>query len=322
MSKDTCAIGVDLGGHSIKLAVVDDTGTVRLRESAPTCAEEGKDASVARIERSVHAFLVKAETVCDALIGVGIGAPGLIDVESGMVRFSPNLPGWSDVPIRRIIEDATGLPAGLGNDANVVAMAENTFGAGKKFQDFICATLGTGIGGAIVVGGKVVTGADGTAGEIGHTTVDPDGPLCNCGNHGCLERFAGIKYIVERAISKLESGTHKSVLPKMVDGQLENLTPKIIAQAAEQGDALAREVFEETGTYLGIACANLVNILNPEAIVLGGGVSNAGELIFAPIRETIQRRAMIVPRATVQVVRATLGHDAGIIGASLLVRKQ
>ena len=208
----------------------------------------------------------------------------------------------------------------MGNDANVVAMAENAFGAGKEFQDFICATLGTGIGGAIVVGGNVVTGADGTAGEIGHTTVDPDGPLCNCGNHGCLERFVGIKYIVARALSKLESGTQESRLPKMVDGQLENLTPKIIAQAAEQGDSLAREVFEETGMYLGIAFANLVNILNPEAIVLGGGVSNAGELIFGPIRETIQRRAMIVPRKTVQVVRATLGHDAGIIGASLLVR--
>ena len=320
MPKDSCAIGVDLGGHSIKLAVVDEVGTVRLRETAPTCADEGKDASVARIVRSVKAFLAQAEAICDAPIGVGIGAPGLIDVETGMVRFSPNLPGWLDVPIREIIEEATRLPAGLGNDANVVAMAENAFGAGKEFQDFICATLGTGIGGAIVVGGNVGTGADGTAGEIGHTTVDPDGPLCNCGNHGCLERFVGIKYIVARALSKLESGTQESRLPKMVDGQLENLTPKIIAQAAEQGDSLAREVFEETGMYLGIAFANLVNILNPEAIVLGGGVSNAGELIFGPIRETIQRRAMIVPRKTVQVVRATLGHDAGIIGASLLVR--
>ena len=322
MPKDRCAIGVDLGGHFIKLAVVDGIGKIQLQETAPTYADQGKDASIAQIVRSVKAFIAKSKMACDAPIGVGIGAPGLINVETGIVRFSPNLPGWSEVPLRQILEDATGLPVGLGNDANVVAMAENAFGAGKEFQDFVCATLGTGIGGAIVIGGKVITGADGTAGEIGHITVDPNGPQCNCGNYGCLERFAGIEYIVERAVSKLKGGTHESVLPEMVNGDLENLTPKIIAQAAEQGDVLAREVFEEIGAYLGIAFASLVNILNPEAIVLGGGVSNAGELIFRPIRETIQRRAMPVPRATVQVVRATLGPDAGIIGASLLVGEE
>lgn len=320
-SKDKCTIGVDLGGHFIKLAVVDGTGKIQLRETAPTYADKGKDASIAQIVRSVKAFVAKAKAVCDTPIGVGIGAPGLIHVETGIVRFSPNLPGWSEVPLRQILEDATGLPVGLGNDANVVAMAENAFGAGRDFQDFVCATLGTGIGGAIVIGGKVVTGADGTAGEIGHITVDPNGPRCNCGNRGCLERFVGIKYMVERAVSKIEHRTSESILPKMVDGHLEDLTPKIIAQAAEQGDRLAREVFDETGAYLGIAFASLVNVLNPEAIVLGGGVSNAGELIFRPIRETIRRRAMPVPRATVQIIRATLGPDAGIIGASLLVRQ-
>ncbi|MFH1006534.1 MAG: ROK family protein [Candidatus Latescibacterota bacterium] len=320
MTKSACAIGVDLGGHSIKLAVVDETGKIRLREATPTYAGKGKDTSLAQIVRSVQALLAQARAVCDELVGIGIGAPGLIDVESGTVRVSPNFPGWVDVPLRKILEDVTELPARIGNDANMVAMGENAFGAGKEFQHFICATLGTGIGGAIVIDGKVVTGADGTAGEIGHTTVYPDGPLCNCGNHGCLERLVGIKYIVERALSKLERGSYESLLPRMVDGQLDRLTPKLIAQAAEQGDLLAQDVFEETGTILGIAFANLVNILNPEAIVLGGGVSNAGELIFAPIRETIQRRAMSVPRATVQVVPATLGHDAGMIGASLLVR--
>jgi len=310
------AVGVDLGGHFIKVGLVDEEGRVVSRVEAPTSAERGREASIGRLVETVREFLAGCRGVPD---GVGVGSPGLVDVEEGVVRFSPNFPGWLDVPLRSILQEATGLPVALENDANAAALAEKEFGAGRDLSNFVFVTLGTGVGGAIVLDGKLFRGPSGTAGEIGHMTVDPDGPKCNCGNNGCLEMFVGIERIVERAREKLRTWKGRTVLVDVVGGDLDGLTPKHLSEAAKLGDELALKVWEEVGTYLGIAFASIANLLNPEAFVLGGGVSRAGEVLLGPIRETIRKRAMRVPAGLVRVLTAQV-RDAGIVGASLLVR--
>lgn len=313
-------VGVDLGGHFIKVGLVDEEGRVASRVEAPTSAEKGREVSIGRLVETVKEFLVgcRDRGVPD---GVGVGSPGLVDVEEGVVRFSPNFPGWLDVPLRSILQEATGLPVALENDANAAALAEKEFGAGRDFSNFVFVTLGTGVGGAIVLDGKLFRGPWGTAGEIGHMTVDPDGPKCNCGNYGCLERFVGIERIVERAREKLRAWKGRTVLLDMVGEDLDGLTPEHLSEAAKLGDELALRVWEEVGTYLGIAFASVANLLNPEAFVLGGGVSRAGEVLLGPIRETIRKRAMKVPAGLVRVLTAQV-QDAGIVGASLLVRRE
>ncbi|HID11402.1 MAG TPA: ROK family protein [Candidatus Latescibacteria bacterium] len=300
-------VGVDLGGHFIKVGLVDEDGNVMLRTEAPTMADRGREASLRQLVGTVRDFLSRCREY-GTPEGIGVGSPGLVDVEAGIVRFSPNFPGWLEVPLRQTLQEATGLPVALGNDANIAALAENTFGAGKDLKTFVFATLGTGVGGALILDGRLFTGPLGAAGEVGHITVDPNGPRCNCGNYGCLERFVGIDYIVERAREKLRTWEGETLIPNMVEGDMDKLTPKHLSDAAELGDRLALKVWEEIGTYLG---------LNPEAFVLGGGVSNAGEVLLRPIRETIRKRAMQIPAGLVRVLRAQVGPDAGVIGASL-----
>lgn len=317
---DAVAIGVDLGGTNIRVAEVDRRGRLRRELRYATPAQRGPQEVVDRIREAIGRLLDTATR--GGFVGIGIGSPGLVDHREGVVRIPPNFPGWDEVPLGPAIEETFGLPTRVANDVNAMALAESHLGAGRGYDSLICITLGTGVGGAFVLHGEVYTGVSGTAGEIGHITVEPRGPRCNCGNYGCLERMVGAQYIVERAVKKLEATETHSILHQLAGGHLESLTPKLIAEAARQGDPLAREVFWETGEYLGIVFAGLVNFLNPEAIVVGGGVTRAGELIFEPMVKTVRQRAMPIPAQVVHIVPAQLGEQAGVIGAALLVLKE
>jgi glucokinase len=267
------------------------------------------------VDRLLQSNAISKQTVG----GIGIGAPGWVDYPHGIVRELTNVPGWNDVPLAAQLESATGLKSFVDNDANVMAVGELIHGAGRGHQRFVCLTLGTGVGGAIVIDGKLYRGADGLAGEIGHMTVDLNGPECACGARGCLERYVGNRFIVANALRKLEArsgAARESILLALADNQTEKITPKLMAEAATRGDDLSLEVWRETGQYLGVVLAVLVNLLNPECFIIGGGVAKAGSVLFDPIRETTARLAMNQLGKTTPIVEAGLKDDAGLIGAA------
>ena len=275
-------------------------------------------------------------------IWIGLGAPGLIIAETGVVHFSPNFPGWNDIPLvdyvntelaKLHLPKATAnansqtlsdekirgwkpLLQGMDNDVNAMTLGELRHGAGVGYRNIVALTLGTGVGGGVVIDGHVYHGSQNTAGELGHTVVEPSGRYCGCGNQGCLEAYAGAKNIVERTQEKIETG--RSTILAEVIGDGTPLTPRQIAAAAHKGDKVAMEIFAETGRYIGIALTSIAHILNPQIAIIGGGIAEAGEkLLFGPIRAELSKRAMDIP-ARMEIVKARLGNDAGIVGAAML----
>ena len=331
------SIGVDLGGTDIKAGLVSSVGGISCRVILPTDVEIGGPKFVAaRIAEAVRQVLVKApENHWDTSeIWIGLGAPGLIIAETGVVHFSPNFPGWSDIPLVDYVnaelaklstpKDAPNsqiknyklILKGMDNDVNVMTLGEFRHGAGVGYESIVALTLGTGVGGGVVIDGQLYHGSQNTAGELGHTIVDPNGRYCGCGNQGCLEAYAGAKNIVERTEAKIETGQQTILTEATKDG--ESLTPRQIAKAAQAGDQLAIEIFAETGRYIGIALTSIAHILNPQIAIIGGGIAEAGEkLLFEPIRAELAKRAMDIP-AQMKIVKAHLGNDAGIVGAAML----
>lgn len=315
MSDHTLYLGIDLGGTNVKVGVVTQAGQVLHHLNLETEAANGPEHVLTQIKKGAREIIDMAGT--DEFAAVGIGAPGSVDPE-GWVKYPPNFPDWKEVPVKNEIEKFFGLPTFVDNDANVVAIGEGVFGASKKYADFLCITLGTGVGGGLFLNGKIYRGSRWAAGEIGHVTIDPNGPRCNCGNHGCLERYVGAQYISERAAEKIEQSGNKTKIIEMIEGDFSRITPKIITEAAFQGDELCKEVLRETGELLGIALASVINLLNLPLIIVSGGVSQAGALILEPMKATIYRRTLPVPRAGFKVTMATLGAHAGIVGAAAL----
>jgi len=304
-------IGVDLGGTNIKLGLISPDGEVLERTGTETQAEKGPEAVAGRICDAVLSLLARAGMDRDQVAGVGIGSPGTIDLAAGVVTFSPNLPGWHDVPLRRLVQDGIELPCVLDNDANVAALAEFWVGAGRGSSSLILLTLGTGIGGGIVLDGRIWHGGNGVAGEIGHMSIDPDGPECGCGNRGCLEAFASATGMVRRMHEAIEEGGLT-----VLANEGESLTARRIHEAALAGDELARRNVEMTGRYLGLGVSNLMHILNPEVIAFSGGMTAAGEMLMQPLLEEVNWRTMEAPRRDVKVCFAELPDSAGIIGAA------
>ncbi len=304
-------VGVDLGGTNIKLGLISPDGEVLERNSTETRAERGPEAVAGRICDAVLGLLARAGLDRRAVAGVGIGSPGTIDLQAGVVTFSPNLPGWHDVPLRRLVEEGTELGCVLDNDANAAALAESWVGAGRGKSSLILLTLGTGIGGGIVLDGRIWHGGNGVAGEIGHMSIDPDGPECGCGNRGCLEAFASATGMVRRMKEAIEKGEKTSLAD-----QAETLTARRIHEAAEAGDQAARRTVQMTGRYLGIGVSNLMHILNPEVIAFSGGMTGAGRMLMDPLLEEADWRTMEAPRRDVKICFAELPEDAGIIGAA------
>ena len=249
--------------------------------------------------------------------GIGFDFPGQVDYKTGVVKLAPNIPGWVNVPIAQMIEEAFHIPTRIDNDVRCAALGEMNFGAGKGCQNFVCITVGTGIGSGLVVNGQLVRGAANAAGEIGHIKLQmKDGPICGCGDTGCLEAFASGPSIVAMAQDYLKSGKSTKFREMAGDGEI---TPYIVAKAAEAGDPVAKRIFTIIGEYVGMGLVSVINLLNPEKVIIGGGVAEAGDLLLEPIRKTVMERAMVVARESVEIVPAELGNSAGVIGASMLV---
>ena len=309
-------IGVDVGGTNVKIALVDKEGSIIYSNTTPTRTEMGYEYTISNIKQAIVDLMKETKTDKNSIEGIGFGFPGQIDCDAGIVRVSPNIPGWINVPIAQIIEKEFEIPTKVDNDVRCAALGELAFGAGKGCKNLVCITVGTGIGSGLIINGKLVRGADNAAGEIGHIKLQMhDGPICGCGDSGCLEAFASGPSIVAMAQEYILGG--KSTKYRELANP--EITPYVVAEAAKQGDKVALKIFERMGKYIGIGLANVVNLLNPEKIVIGGGVADAGDILFEPLIATLKKRAMPIQAKSVSVVPAQLGNAAGVIGASLLI---
>lgn len=323
MNEDSWVVGVDIGGTKLAVGAVPFAGgQPRALRTSPTEGHRGAPFVVDRIAEMVQGVIDDLErdggVPRDRVVGVGIGSPGPLDRESGVVIESPNL-GWDHLPLRDLVCAATGLPATLDNDANCAVYGEWWMGAGRGYQTLVGVTIGTGIGGGLVIDGKVYHGASDAAGEIGHTTIDLTGRKCACGNYGCLEAYASGPNIAARAVEGIQAGI-ESGLSDMVDGDLDLITAATVYEGAVRGDPYANEVIRETAQILGAGIANLINILNPEAVVIAGGVARAGEHLMVPLRATVRRRAFRSAWEACTVLMAELPDTAGLIGAAGVFR--
>jgi glucokinase len=316
------AIGVDIGGTKVLAGLVDERGEVIVRARRPTPSRDPRavERTIAEVvkELSTSDQIGSAREIC----GVGIGAAGFVDADRAKVLFAPHL-AWRNEPLRDAVTAAVGLPVIVENDANAAAWAEWRFGAGRGETRLVCVTLGTGIGGGIVLDGVVQRGRWGMAGEFGHMVVVPDGRRCECGNRGCLEQYASGNVLGREARELAAAGSPVTMqLVERVGGDHSALVGPLITQAAREGDATAIELFEEVGRWLGIGLANLAAALDPGMFVIGGGVSDAGELLLAPARESFRKtltgRGF---RPMPQIVKAALGPEAGLVGAADLARE-
>lgn len=311
-------IGIDVGGTNVKIALVDDKGKIIYSNSVPTYAQMGYEYTVNNIKQAIKDLMKETNTKTSDIQGIGFDFPGQVDYKTGVVKLAPNIPGWVNVPIAKMIEDEFHIPTRIDNDVRCAALGELKFGAGKGCENFVCITVGTGIGSGLVINGKLVRGAANAAGEIGHIKLQmQNGPICGCGDTGCLEAFASGPSIVAMAQEYLKGG--KSTKFREMAGADGEITPYIVAKAAEAGDPVAKRIFEITGYYIGMGLVSVINLLNPEKVIIGGGVAEAGDLLLDPIRKTIKERAMVIAGNSVEVVPAELGNSAGVIGASMLV---
>jgi len=308
-------LGIDLGGTKIIAGLVERSGRILAKEYRETQAAQGPASVFDRLIEATTTVLASQSIDLSEVNAIGVAAAGPIDAASGTVTAPPNLPGWHDVPLARLIQNRVSLPTYLENDAAAAALAEFTFGAGRGCQHMIYVTASTGIGGGFVLNGRLYQGAAGAAGEIGHMTLLPNGPLCGCGNRGCLEALASGTAIARDARERVSRGV-PTLIAELVNGDLTKISAKVVAQAADEGDIEAQEILQEAMEYLGVGVANLVNLFNPEIIVIGGGLTNMGERLFDTVRRVIDRRAFPISAHTVEVRPAQLGSDVGLLGAA------
>lgn len=314
-------IGVDLGGTNVRAAIVDRRGRIIGDGRTDSKAMEGLQSTIVQIIKAVKMAAADASVDLNETAGVGMGVPGTHKSEEGIVVWSPNFKDWNDVQLLAPITQELGMPAYMGNDANVAAFGEYAFGAGKGAKVMVMFTLGTGIGSGLVINGRSYLGVTETAPEMGHHIILADGPRCSCGRYGCVESLCRKDAIIDRAARKAHAGRDTSLIEKS-GHDLRYITPAMIAEAASEGDEVSIETFEEVGYYLGIAVANAINILNPDKIVVGGGIAQAGELLFGPLRRTIEVNALYPALQACSILPADLGDDAGVLGGAAMVLKK
>jgi glucokinase len=306
-------VGIDIGGTNIVVGTIAEDGSELLGlVSAPTIAEQGADAVLDRIVKLARASMGAARG--KEIAGVGIGSPGPLDTKTGIVLLTPNL-GWTNFPLRDRLAAALNLPAVLDNDANCAIFGEWWRGAARGTEHVVGLTIGTGIGGGIVLGGAIYRGASDIAGEIGHMTIDANGRRCKCGNYGCLEAYASGPAIAGRAVEGIEAGVDTS-LPRYVAGDLARITAQVVYEAAHDGDDFALEVVKDTARFLGAGVANIINIFNPQVVVICGGVTLAGDRLFVPLRSEVKRRAFKPAVDVCRIVPGELTGTAGVYGAA------
>lgn len=312
-------IGIDLGGTNIKAGVLDAAGELVCRRSIPTEADGGFEHVFGRLVGLVTDVIGAAGLERADITGIGCGTPGPLSHAAGIIYASPNLPGWENIPLRERLSTATGLPVTLDNDANAAAYGEFVAGAGRGLRDMVLLTLGTGIGGGIILNGQLLRGAFGNAAEIGHMIVAVDGRACPCGQRGCLERYASANAVAERFVEAVQAGADTQLRERVASGQA--LSSADIAAAARTGDELARRIWDETCLFLAVACVNMQHVLNPQCVVLGGGLIGAGRQLLEPVREHFRRQAWQLAADHPRIEFAELGDDAGVIGAAALARR-
>ena len=306
-------VGIDIGGTNIVAGTVAEDGSEVLGlVSEPTLPEQGAEGVLSRIMKLARASMAAARG--KEIAGLGIGSPGPLDTTTGVVLLTPNL-GWVNFPLRDRVAGVLGMPATLDNDANCAIFGEWWRGAARGASHVVGLTIGTGIGGGIVLAGRVYRGKSDIAGEIGHMTIDLNGRRCKCGNYGCLEAYASGPAIAARAIEGIEAGADSS-LPRYVNGDLARITAQIVYEAAHDGDEYALEVVHDTAKFLGAGVANVVNIFNPEVVVICGGVTLAGDKLFLPLRSEVKRRAFKPAVEACRIVPGELTGTAGVYGAA------
>jgi glucokinase len=313
-------LAVDLGGTNVRVGAVDLEGRILRRISFPTQASLGREKVMGNILSKIRKVLAGFPREEFEVIGGGFGIPGAILLDKGIVTQSPNLPDWKDYDVRSPLQDGLGIPIFIENDANAFTLGEGWLGSARGVKDFCCLTLGTGVGGGIVLNGDIWHGAEGKAGEIGHMVIEVDGPLCQCGSSGCLEVFASGSAIRRMAIEAIE-GNEETDLVQRCGGQIEAITSRAVYESARDGDPLSREIFRRMGGYLGVGLANLVNLLNVKLMVIGGQVSEAWDLFIDPARRELERRSLGSMGKGVKVKKAGCGNDSGILGAAYIVKK-
>ncbi|ARA95012.1 sugar kinase [Rhodothermaceae bacterium RA] len=312
------AVGIDLGGTMMKAALVERGQGLRHHIAIDTHAEKGPDHVIGRIQQAIE--MMMKESPNGDIAGVGIGVPGSVDWERSSVHYPANLPGWEVVNLRRTLQERLGrtLPVIVENDANVAGLGSAHYGVGRPHDSFIMITLGTGVGGAIIYRNTIFRGTTGAAGEIGHMSIDYEGPWDRAGVAGSIEAYIGQRFLSRHARYQLLT-REPSVIHELAGEELEDLTPKMLYDAAEQGDESAREVLAWAGHKLGVVLGSAINLLDIRKVIVGGGMSAAGDYILEPARRTVRRYVMPALRNDVEILRETLGNAVGMLGAAHLV---
>lgn len=311
-------LGVDIGGTKIAAVLTTAYGEIVARGRNLTPAQAGPDTGMSSVFSAIEKAMGSGQVAPSQLLGVGIAAAGSIDSDKGKVIFSPNLPRWREVPLRNIIQQRFGAPAYLGNDATLAALGEWHFGLKRKVDNLVYITVSTGIGGGIIANGKLYTGACGTAGEMGHMTIEVNGPCCNCGNIGCWETLASGTALAREAAKQISEGAYTSIT-ELVGGDISKIDAKVVGLAAKQGDRLAKELISQLAYYFGVGLVNVVNTFNPELILVGGGVAKMGDLLLRPAIKVVRERAFSTAAKAVHIKPALLGDDSAALGAVAFV---
>ncbi len=313
------AVGIDLGGTNIVTALITDDGAVVGMASRRTDAQRGAENVVSEMAESVRQLIEKHSVPINDVVGLGIGAPGPLRLREGMIHRSANLPGWQDVPIRQWLQEKSELPVQLENDANAAAYAEHWVGAGKGAGDLVTLTLGTGIGAGSIIDGEILRGHFQNAAEFGHTIVELDGRPCTCGQRGCLEQYASPGNIAKYAIEQIRKGSKSSLGPVLkANGAFDS---QAIAEAALAGDSLADTIWDEACRYIALACVNIQHTVNPEILVLAGGMSKSGDFLLGRVRQHFAAQSWKIFDDAPRIVLSELGGNAGVIGAAGLAWK-
>ena len=310
-------VGVDVGGTTFTAGILDRAGEVLTNDSYDTPRSHDEPLVLGAGAAAVQGLLEKAAIKPERLVGLGLANPGPLNPQPGVIKQCPNLHELDGVAAVEILQSEVGVPVFLGNDAFCATLAELRYGAGRDVENLVMLTLGTGVGGGIALDNKVRRGPRQIMGEVGHLIIEPNGPRCGCGNHGCLEAVVGRDGIVDRAIRLLEQG-RKSVLEDQGGTDHERLTPKVIADAVREGDEVARQVVQDTGYYVGLALCDCIVLCDPDLILIGGGIAAAGDLLFETIRRTVRHRSQISGFDVAKIVPAELGNKAGMYGAAAM----
>ena len=318
MASQPAYAGIDIGGTNIKYGLLDRKGKILFKEQRPTLADKGPEPLLHLIGNIGERLLLHAAEEDYEVPGLGVGTPGSVDFKTGQViGMSPNIVGWKGTAVGEFLRERLNVPVWVDNDVNAVALAEHRFGAGAGFNSMVCVAVGTGVGGGLILNGKLWRGSSSAAGEIGHMSIDPDGPVCGCGNRGCVETFCSSAAILARCRSRFSD--HLSpVFEEVLTGDPDELSIKKLFAAARQRDEIALDVIAETARYLAIGLAGVVNLLNPELVVIGGGVADGGAGFVESVAQEMRSRVCDSAGEKLRVAKATLGNSAGFIGAGIL----